>query len=333
MKLELSHDILANRIYNKASTEDKMQLKVQNFIKNRFEHFKDNSVLMSKEDLDYIRPYIKNVILLEHERIFIQRSKNFLWLKRAALALVAIGVIFTIAYFMNKTKEVKNKSAEKMRQELARYRQLESRAEEISDSLVQSREGLHATKKELHLTLIKLQKKNDTLLHAYATYKVEQEMLAEELNIELHIAQSSKLSELAAAAPDNNKRNAFQLAVKAWELNHDNKQAIDIIYKLGGKSSSRRSDNLTKSIIKDKQKTYGKLSSKEMNAIFNAKNNVVCATKQQFDEQIKKAGQQASNIKRPIPKQQLEQKIQIQTGIIQQQIQQQIKQGPIQIPR
>lgn len=290
MKIELSHDLLAKKIYDKASAEDKMLIKVRNFIRDRFAYFKENKVLLSKEDLNYIGPYTKQLTLEQYELIFIDRSKNALRLRRAVVIGIAVAVIFVIAYFMNKTEEVKVENQELLANQVLEYKRVEKEAEALSNALVESREGLDATKEELRLALLRLQQKNDTLLHDYAVYKVSHGYDKEQLIEALHIAQSAKISELAAPIVYNDRKYAFQLAAQAWYLNPENQQAMKTIYQtVGAPLEKTFSKQKTRNFIKSKEKEWGKLSSKKMKVIFDPQNIVVASNeKQKITEQMEK---------------------------------------------
>lgn len=330
MKIELSHDLLAKKIYDKASTEDKMLIKIRNFIKDRFAYFKENNVLLSKEDLNYIEPYLKQLTLERYELIFIDRSKRAIRLRRAGVIGIAIAVIFVLAYFMNKTEEVKVESQEFLANQVLEYKRVEKEAEELSNALVESREGLDATKEELRLALLRLQQKNDTLLYDYAVYKVSHDGDKEELVEALHIAQSAKISELAAPIVYSNRKYAFQLATQAWYLNPENQQAMKTIYQTVDATLEKPfSKQKTRNFIKRKEKEWGKLSSKKMNAIFSPKNTIVASNeKQKIIEEIDKITtdqREPSPSTVPAPMQQQIQQQQQQVQEQQQQVQQQQK--------
>jgi len=328
MKIELSHDLLAKKIYDKASTEDKMLMKVSNFIKDRFAYFKENNVLLSKEDLNYIGPYTKQLTLEQHELIFIDRSRNALRLRRAVIIGVAIAVVFVLAYFMNKTEKVKVESQEFLANQLLEYRRVEKEAKELSNALVESREGLDATKEELRLALLQLQQKNDTLLHDYAVYKVSHDYDNEKLVKELHVAQSAKISELAAPIVYTDRKYAFQLATQAWYLNPENQQAMKTIYQTVDATLEQPfSKQKTRNFIKRKEKEWGTLSAQQVKAIFNPKNTVVASDKKQtMTDQIKKV----TKIEEPptmnfVPEQQ-EEKVKAEISKIQKNLQSKIEQ-------
>lgn len=334
MRIELSHDLLAKKIYDKVSAEDKMLTKIRNFIKDRFVYFKENSVLLSKEDLNYIGPYLKQLTLEPYELIFIDRSKNVIRLRRAVFIGIAISVIFVLAYFMNKTEEVKVESQEFLANQLLEYKRVEKEAEGLSNALIESREGLDATKKELRLALLQLQQKNDTLLHDYAVYKVGKDHDNEQLIEALNIAQSAKLSELAAPIVYDDRKYAFQLATQAWHLNPENQQAMEIIYQTVDATLDKPfSKQKTRNFIKSKEKEWGKLSAQKMSAIFNPENTVVASNKKQkMAEQIKKATTKREPPTMSFVPEQQEAKVKAEIGKLQQKLQQKIEQQQQQQP-
>jgi hypothetical protein len=332
MKIELSHDLLAKKIYDKASTQDKMLMKIRNFIKDRFAYFKENKVLLSKEDLNYIGPYTKQLTLERYELIFIDRSKNALRLRRAAIIGLAIAVIFVLAYFMNKTEEVKVESQEHLANQILEYERVENEAKELSNALVESREGLDATKEELRLALLRLQQKNDTLLHDYAEYKVNQGYDEEELVEALHVAQSAKISELAAPIVYTDRKYAFQLARQAWYLNPENQQAMKIIYQTVDATLEKNfSKQKTRNFIKQKEKEWGKLSSRKMKAIFNPQNTIVANSQKEKTVEPQKAvrtipeAPEGIFVPRPEQRMEQEQRVKVEMNKLQEELQNKIQ--------
>jgi hypothetical protein len=340
MKIELAHDLLAKKIYDKASAEDKMLIKIRNFVKDRFAYFKENKVLLSKEDLQYIGSNLKQLNLEPHELIFIDRSKQVLLLQRAAIIGLAVAIIFVLAYFMNKTEQVKEDNQAILAEQLLEYEQMEAEARQLSSALIQSREGLDATKEELRLALLQLQQRNDTLLHDYAEYKVSENYNKEQLIEALHIAQSAKLSELAAPIVYSDRKYAFQLAVQAWSLNPENQQAMKTIYQtVDATLENPFSKQKTRNFIKNKEKEWGKLSDKQMAAIFNSQNTVVANNREQkMAAQIEQVTKKtAAPIMSFIPPAQKEQKVKAEISKLQQKmedkIQQQEQKGPVNLPK
>ncbi|MFK7798247.1 MAG: hypothetical protein AB8E82_12400 [Aureispira sp.] len=325
MKIELSHDLLAKKIHEKASDEDKMLLRIRKFVQDRFHYFSENNALLSLKDISYITPYLDKISLEPHETRFIRRSKDRLWIITGTTVFSILGVIALIFYFIHRTDKIELKNQEVLAAQLARYEQISKHAEELSSALTASREGLDATKEELHLALLALQERNDTLVNSYATYKVTKNHSVEKLEKDLKVAQSAKLSELAASASNKNKAYSFRLASKAWHLNPENKQAINTLYKVADRSRSKTySKQPCSTIIKKYTPKWGKLSDKEVDAIFNPQNNVTAEddVAQQVQQTID-APPPPTTSPTPVKNQMQEvrKKIQIEREQIQQQVQ------------
>ncbi len=76
MKFELSHDILAKKVYEKSSQEDKMLRKAESFVKERHAYYLAQGVMLGKQDLEYISPYLATVDITKEEKKFIEKSRK-----------------------------------------------------------------------------------------------------------------------------------------------------------------------------------------------------------------------------------------------------------------
>lgn len=97
MKIELTHDILAAKIYDRVSSDEKTLRKVEKFIGDRYQFYEARHVLLGKDDIDYINPYLKNVDISKEEDIFIKRSKSALQRKRRLLMALAALIFLLIS--------------------------------------------------------------------------------------------------------------------------------------------------------------------------------------------------------------------------------------------
>ncbi|MGH1336591.1 MAG: hypothetical protein ACRBFS_10720 [Aureispira sp.] len=324
MKIELSHDLLAKKIHEKASSEDKMLMRIRKFIHDRFNYFDENRALLSWTDINYITPYLDKISLEPHETRFIRRSKDRIWIIAITIGVAALGMLGVVFYFINQTNRIEKKSQERMAAQIARYEEISQHAEELSSALTESREGLDATKEELHFALLALQERNDTLVNSYATYKVQQSSSNKQLQTELQVAQSAKLSELAASLVSLDKGYSFRLAAKAWNLNPENKQAIRTLCRIADAPKKKNySKQQCYTIIKKYQSKWGSLSPKELTAIFDPENNITA--KEDIAERVQQT------IKTPSPPtsspmqqktEEVKQQIEAQRQKIQQQVQQ-----------
>ena len=99
MKIELSHDILARKIYEKSSSEDKMLLKLENLIKSDYERYQERNLLMASEDYEYVFPFLDNLTITAEERDFVDRSGRSIKRKQRTLNIIIIAVIAMLALF------------------------------------------------------------------------------------------------------------------------------------------------------------------------------------------------------------------------------------------
>ena len=129
------------------------------------------------------------------------------------------------------------------------------------------------------------------------------------------------------ALNDNNPKYAVQLAVKAWELNPNNNQALEILEELSDSKESLKdlSEEELKIRIKKARKKYkiGKLKNKDMKAIF-AKENVIGQNySKDSDNHGKKAPVPLQKVVQSAKVEQIEQETYVAEPSLSQQIQQQ----------
>lgn len=127
MKIELAHDILAKAIYEKASTEDKMRLRVERFIHEQYEYFQESKALLRKEDLEFIRPFVDQANLTKEEQLFIDKSERqetlrqlraLIWVASIAVVLFIAGIVVFNYYRIAKQQTKKAIQKEKIAKSL-----------------------------------------------------------------------------------------------------------------------------------------------------------------------------------------------------------------------
>ena len=52
MKIELAHDILARKVYEKGSSEDKARLRIESFVNDKYNIYVLNRRLLSNDDFE-----------------------------------------------------------------------------------------------------------------------------------------------------------------------------------------------------------------------------------------------------------------------------------------
>ena len=77
MKVELVNDLIAKKVYESASVEDKARAIANKFIKDRYNHFsKSKNMLLSRQELAFIQPYMDELVLDTKHKDYIIRSRQ-----------------------------------------------------------------------------------------------------------------------------------------------------------------------------------------------------------------------------------------------------------------
>lgn len=310
MKIELSHDTLAKSIYDKFSEEDKMRAQIRQLLMERLVDYKDHQTLLSKEDLNYIEPYIDSIALDREALAFIKKSERRLKRRKKQISIGILVVIILLVIFNLMTRYANRKNEKLLEEEeqnvkrLAKEDSLKTAAEMRADTLYQQ---LLKTNPQF----------TQELIASFDTLKMSKKIIEKERNI----AQSSTLSTLGEAALKQKDKNyAFRLAAKAWELNPENKLACELLYEisndpnydidhstidvgdLGKKEHQAYVANL---IAKERsEKGRGELNEKKMQLIFNQGNTVVYnkeeGVKDRIEKYYNKLEGKASNLKEKV---------------------------------
>lgn len=109
MKIEISHDTLARTVYEKASAEDRMRLRVLNLIKTKHQLFQENQTYLNGDELKSIAQFEQQLDLTTDERSFLNRSKllaqkQMFFIGAIVLVIIAILVAFLMYYRTNNSK-------------------------------------------------------------------------------------------------------------------------------------------------------------------------------------------------------------------------------------
>lgn len=115
MKVEIAHDTLAKKVYEKSSTQDKMRLRVINFIRTSYIYYQDSSVLLKKDDLNYISPYLDDISLNKEEDNFIKKSKAVAQ-RRFVLAVLGVFITIVVLIIFWRLAVIRETEADKLRE-------------------------------------------------------------------------------------------------------------------------------------------------------------------------------------------------------------------------
>jgi hypothetical protein len=272
MKIEIAHDALAKRVFEKASSEDKMRLKAKGFIEERYNDFINpkRRVLLRVSDLNYIEPYLKSLAqdLTPEVADFIKRSQNRrFWVRVSAvfLILAAFGVLFGTLIKVNSTKEhfaTLSYSLQKTKDSLNIKNDNLRRLVDSNDSLFRTlninKDSLRKIEAQRNQLVLDLKKANDDLSQALENLEqanknlaaknkeldaknkdldakkqnVERELISVK-NEKLNIGKAQKLCQDAYDFQKKGKTaEAFKAAAEAWQLDPNNSIAVDILRKI-----------------------------------------------------------------------------------------------------
>ena len=95
---ELRHDALAAKIYDKFSLTEKELLEVRLFIENAYQTFRTRKTPLSRDDLDFIKPFEKRLFLSPFLNKFLSDSEDKLHSQQRALRRLTtvVAVVFFI---------------------------------------------------------------------------------------------------------------------------------------------------------------------------------------------------------------------------------------------
>ncbi len=97
MKYELNHDVVAKQVFEKASADMKARRKVELLVKTAHEFYQKRNALMTKEQLEEVRPFRQTLNLSDIELAFIDKSESTLKAAQRRKFLITMGVIVALS--------------------------------------------------------------------------------------------------------------------------------------------------------------------------------------------------------------------------------------------
>ena len=92
MEYELIHDTIAKQVFEKASTEARSRRKVEKYIRERYEAYKQRGAKLTQDDVDFISPYLAQVNILKEEEQFIDDGKRALKAAKRKRQMIAVAI-------------------------------------------------------------------------------------------------------------------------------------------------------------------------------------------------------------------------------------------------
>lgn len=105
MKIEITHDIIAKKVFERGSNEDKAFLRATRLIREREVAYADTKTYLTERELEFIEPILPELLttISKEEQTFIKRSQLYLkgqFFKKMVLAAfigLVIGIVVLVS--------------------------------------------------------------------------------------------------------------------------------------------------------------------------------------------------------------------------------------------
>lgn len=232
-RLELRHDSLALKIYERISLQEKERLEVQRFLNLSFKEFQKRGTLLKEEDLAYIAPHERKLDLSAEMTMFIERSrKNSISARRKARNQRIIALLILLLalsslggwYYSGLEKERANAEAARAQNESEKAKNQKEIAEAQKEKAL-SQEAEALKQAQLAQAAENLaEEKSQRAIAAEKEARLEKQAADEarasaQLNAQEALSQKAK-AEVAKAEETRLRRisQARQMALKAQQM-------------------------------------------------------------------------------------------------------------------
>ena len=98
MKYEIIHDTIARQIYEKASNEARTRRKVERFIRERHEAHLTRGAKLTRDDIDYVTPYLSQVNITPEQEAYIEKGRKALQAAKRKIQLLVSVLLVMLAF-------------------------------------------------------------------------------------------------------------------------------------------------------------------------------------------------------------------------------------------
>jgi hypothetical protein len=289
LKIELSHDTLAKTVYERASANDRMRLRVLNLVKVKYQLYEVDHALLTSDEVKAIAPFEDELILTPEEQIFLRNSKIrayrllIAFIVGAGIAtFLVVGILsWFLNYYVTNHERLAASNKRHMQSELALAKTneyLENKISELRtkdsihtvllDSIGYSENIIKMTTRELQDALTELHLANEQLEASKRALELErdklrqdQKGLKQELTKQVKIANEVYRTRAKLSAIDQSQKlsqQAQKLLQSKNPTNQQYKEAFQLARYAWGlsKNNSQAMDVLNK-INNDKLKNSG----------------------------------------------------------------------------
>lgn len=251
MKIEISHDTLARTVYDKATAEDRMRLRVLNLIKAKHQLFQENQTYLTSDELRSILQFERQLELTTSERTFLSRSK-FLAQKQmmfvvffSFIAIITLGS-FLMYYYNNNITIHKQNLAYAISQDslseanaalaikFEELRVKDSIHESLTERIGDDQQIIMMTHKELQDALTEVTALNNKLLESQKALeqernglKIDKRLLTEKLSKQDKIERENKVIQEKLSSAEQSQK----LSQKAHGILNNTENPSDKQYK------------------------------------------------------------------------------------------------------
>lgn len=142
MRIEIVHDALARKIYEKGSSKDKSLLRMLHLVNERFVAYGETKTFLSRQELNFIDPFSENLedLLDKPQFDFVEKSRSVrrrqLFTVAISMGVFIVSLIAGLLYFNNLRQKAEAARAETFQQsEANRLVALAMQNEEIAPEL------------------------------------------------------------------------------------------------------------------------------------------------------------------------------------------------------
>lgn len=251
MKIEISHDTLARTVYDKASAEDRMRLRVLNLIRAKHELFHENQAYLTSDELKSIAQFERQLDLTTGEQTFLSRSKFLAQKQTMIIVFFVVVIVCTLASFLmyyrdnnitihhqnerladhkDSLTHVNNSLAIKLEELRVKDSIHESLTERIGNDeqiIKMTNQELQEALNELRVLNKKLKDSKKAVEEERDVLKVDKRRLTERLSKRVDIEQEHKVIKEKL----NSAQESQKLSQKAYGILHRTKKPTDAQYR------------------------------------------------------------------------------------------------------
>ena len=100
MRYEIIHDQIARQVFRKASLDAQTRRKIERFIRDEYQFYKERGALLTRDDIDYITPHLGSINIGKDESEFIRKSNRALASSERRLMVLVTTTIATLSAFL-----------------------------------------------------------------------------------------------------------------------------------------------------------------------------------------------------------------------------------------